>query len=290
MTIKDKLPLPDWRFGIEIECAVPLGHESLARELTRLTGLEARYTDQGEYATWEVHNEGIGVNGLYNLELVSPRLRGEEGLAQIKTMMATLQRMGAVVSAAAGMHVHLDRSHLSDAALGHWHANFIRYEKCFDQLVARRRTCGYPQSNAVWLAARMRDGEHRYGATNVIEYARLATVAFARNLLNKGPKFSPREMGTVELRQHQGSLNGTRAAHWLSLMLHFAAVASQDAVGVEMFDGSEASVKSLLAYAGVPYATRRYWLARRRDLIDLTFSAGPAGETFANARRLKVAA
>lgn len=90
-------------FGIEIECLIPntvriaLGYYHNGRQIDGLpTGWNAQ-TDSSI----------AGRRGYYAVEIVSPVLRGAEGLAQVAAVCQWLNSIGAEVNASCGLHVHV---------------------------------------------------------------------------------------------------------------------------------------------------------------------------------------
>lgn len=90
-------------FGIEIECLIPdtvriaLGCYHNGRQIDGLpTGWNAQ-TDSSI----------AGRRGFYAVEIVSPVLRGAEGLAQVAAVCQWLNSIGAEVNASCGLHVHV---------------------------------------------------------------------------------------------------------------------------------------------------------------------------------------
>ena len=93
----------DTTFGIEIECLIPdtvriaLGYYHNGRQIDGLpTG-------------WNAQTDGSIVrrSGFYAVEIVSPVLRGAEGLAQVAQVCQWLNSIGAEVNASCGLHVHV---------------------------------------------------------------------------------------------------------------------------------------------------------------------------------------
>ena len=91
-------------FGCEIECYLPRGS-------VRVGNYHAGIEIGGRFpAGWNAQRDGSLHTSLPNyegVEIVSPVLRGREGLEQVRKVAALLEEMGARVNASAGFHVHL---------------------------------------------------------------------------------------------------------------------------------------------------------------------------------------
>ena len=95
-------------FGIEIETTVP--YTTVDSERLSIggyhAGIQVPYLPQG----WKAERDGsITANrsGHTGCEIVSPILRGAEGLAQVESVIAVLNEKGHKVNASCGVHVHV---------------------------------------------------------------------------------------------------------------------------------------------------------------------------------------
>ena len=91
-------------FGIEIECFLPRG---CVRVGAYHAGVElgSRFP-----AGWNAQRDGslrTTLRGYEGVEIVSPVLRGREGLEQVRQVAALLQELGARVNRTCGLHVHV---------------------------------------------------------------------------------------------------------------------------------------------------------------------------------------
>lgn len=263
-------PLPKRRFGVEIEFLLPYRKPdgmALSMEMVMAHLKEAGvkiYEGKGEYyAGWSYgFDGGCLALGWQHVELRSRILKGEEGLAEVRKVMGILQSYGAMVGVYDGMHVHIERKDLSDAQLRRWFAAYTRYERCIDQLVAPRRHephnyAGYGVAKylpSIKGAKMIRDGEGRYHYSGY---------------------FNPRgaSLGTVELRQHQGCIDGARATNWIALMLYLCDTSTRQTGGIingdNLIDGdTDQSFQLFLQCTGAPKSLRDYWMSERKRLAE----------------------
>src|SRR3954471_13516944 len=101
-------------FGIEIEC-FGLDMYEAARLITN-AGVSCHVEQYGHSAprTWKIVTDASVPDGF---EIVSPILSGEAGLAQVRTVSATLLAHGGKVDKRCGFHVHVNARDLSGADL-----------------------------------------------------------------------------------------------------------------------------------------------------------------------------
>jgi len=93
-------------FGIEIECTIP---DASMREQGWTIGQYHVGADIAGHPGWKTMHDG-SIQARYpnvGVEVVSPILRGLDGLQQIETMVAKLMAMGAHVNRSTGFHVHV---------------------------------------------------------------------------------------------------------------------------------------------------------------------------------------
>lgn len=198
-------------FGVEIEFH---GARYAAAEALQSAGLIARVEDYNHRtcAGWKIVTDATVIDGG---ELVSPILHGENGLEQVRTACAALQAAGCTVSKQTGMHVHHDAQTLDRDAFLRLVQNWADCQTAIDGLVSRSRSDG---SNGYTSSLTEQDIENirayiprdvrltkraAYGLRRIGRYKALNVSAY--------PKY-----GTVEIRQHQGTLNGTKATAWVS--------------------------------------------------------------------------
>ena len=199
-------------FGIEIEC-VGLYPRRAAEALRNagITCVDAGYTHQ-RMTDWKVVTDGSlsGRNG--SCEVVSPVLRGSDGLAEVRTVMKVLREAGAHVNQSCGMHVHVGVDHLTRKQ----QANIIRAYHGFQWAMTawireRRINNSWAKFRSYEDSKSLADHWEQYGpstAQRENRYYALNVASFARH-------------GTFEFRAHHGSLNGTSAAAWVALQLAF---------------------------------------------------------------------
>lgn len=207
---------PNRLFGVEIEAYNLLDRQSLIHELRHqeITCEPVRYSHNTSGA-WKIMNDS-SISGLGSFELVSPPLKGEEGLQQLRIVMEVLQGVGAKVNKSCGFHVHWDCRDATGSHLKNILGFYAKFEPVIDLLVPpSRRTntyCGTTRRNggldwinslnsptARGVACQFSGGDNPRNSTR-----------YCKVNLNSYLTY-----GTVEFRQFQGTLNFQKAFAWI---------------------------------------------------------------------------
>jgi len=207
-------------FGVEIECHSRLSFDTLARTLSAATGLQFEVQGWSQHTTaarghnrgtWKIVPDG-SLSHTTGKEVVSPVLSGDEGARQVTAVLTALRDAGATVDRACGMHVHHDANDITVDGMVRLVEGFAaRQVSLMDRFVspsrrngrwasrlsgAEVRTATNALSNGYAAAQRGTCGVDRYRALNLLAYA---------------------SYGTVEFRQHQGTLNASKVLAWVAL-------------------------------------------------------------------------
>ena len=193
-------------FGIEIETIAP--DSAVRNDGLRIGGY--RHGIQVPYlpAGWKAEADGSIDNGHggHKCEIVSPVLRGEEGIRQVIEVLAVLQAKGHRVNASTGTHVHVGwKRDWPSEALARLVTIVAYLEKGLYALTGtknreRGRYCGGVRKYGNDKDAKPALDRDRYHALNLTNLAR-------------GTK------DTVEFRVFSGSLNPTKVAGWIQVCL-----------------------------------------------------------------------
>lgn len=242
------------RFGIEIEFT-RITMAAAAAAVSAAVGYSV-YTDSyhgtRDYSLWRVERDGSvtdyrGFGG----EVVSPVLSGPDGIRQVIAVMQALRQAGARVDRRCGMHVHVDCGDMTGEQIGRLMVAYADRQDAFDAMVAPSRRAGrntYCQPFSQYAKDQNKQSlELRRRAADSERYR---TV----NLQNLG------RTGTVEFRQHQGSLNGTKATAWIKMLLSLTA--SVMATADEYLPASAPELLEALTAHGLDDAAARYMTGR----------------------------
>lgn len=207
-------------YGVEIEIAGDWTNHAQQREIAAAlqSGGILAYAEGYNHDTesyWKVvYDSSCGH------EVVSPILRGYEGLDEIEKVCEILQSAGYSVNSRCGFHVHHGIAHLSKKQIRNIYLLAIKWENVVDRLVApSRRNNDYCESisrNAKTLAEVQNCMDilvkrgHSHYAMQVIpgRFRKVNPEAYSRH-------------GTIEFRQHQGTLNFDKMRFWIIMTQNF---------------------------------------------------------------------
>jgi hypothetical protein len=190
------------KFGVELELIFP---RSVGRETIYAAISAAGVSD------WRVKGDGslTAGNGRVGWEIVSPILRGQDGIDQIEKICRVVRDLGATVNRTCGLHVHHDVADCTVDALKNIARGWINNRHLIDGLVSESRReggsyyCRPLSSHDLQIIERCTTVEEmrRIG---IDRYRTLNYAAFAR-------------FGTIEVRQHQGTMSFEKIRTWIML-------------------------------------------------------------------------
>ena len=95
-------------FGGEFEVISPLERHAAGRRVSELTGLPV-FTQIGRAPAghWSIHHDGSVQGSGHGIEFVSPVLKGDAGLEQIRKVTDALKAIGCNINSSTGFHVHV---------------------------------------------------------------------------------------------------------------------------------------------------------------------------------------
>lgn len=203
-------------FGVELE--VEGINVRKAREVLASTGLpyNANDEDQGNHSKWSVHLDGSLEHG-NGAEIVSPILKGKDGLAQVEKVCKALRAAGAKVSANTGTHVHVGARDLTLPMLRTLVHRYAYFETAIDALVSVHR-----RGNNNTFSRGMRGFITEYDAE--MKRTDRTVREFVENICSRYYKLnlcSIHKYNTVEFRQHQGTVDHTKITNWIQFVVNF---------------------------------------------------------------------
>lgn len=199
-------------YGVEIEF---IGDRRAVEVAINAMGIECRWEGYNHNTRphWKiVSDSSVRAPGQYfptGWELVSPILKGDDGLEQIRKVCEAMGQAGATVNATCGLHVHHDAQDFTTKTFKNIIKIYARFEPVMDSLVADSR----------------RGTNNRYCQTlayiDIDELVKYDSLIAIRNLY--GSRYRKLNIesytthGTVEFRQHQGTTNATKIINWIKL-------------------------------------------------------------------------
>ena len=254
-------PLTQLRYGVELEIIIPNGkadgftYESIAQAITNL-GIRVDYKGYSHETVdyWKLVTDASVKATDHDLcfELVSPILQGDDGLANLRSLMENVRTLGIDTNSSCGFHVHVDASKGELQAvpsmgtvngLKRVAKCFVALENAFDLIVAsqsggeqssnnnhrRANSSRYCGSNRLLLGS-LSNRQRWERISNVTTRRELETLLNPNNdryrKLNLTNITKLDRPSTIEFRHHAGVQQLLEAEAWVRLVLRFCERAS----------------------------------------------------------------
>lgn len=202
------------RFGVEIEFCTRLDRQEIAEKLTAAgVNVRAEHYNHTARPHWKIVSDGSVSLGW---ELVSPILSGIEGVNEVKTVVAALVEAGATVDKSCGLHVHVDANDLTAHSIVNVVKRYSAHETMIDKVVPSHRRNNTYAGTTTQVA--------RTVETYLNQYPRSTPAAVCERVNGRYYKLNLAaylQHGTVEFRQHSGSIDGTKIANWIQFCVVF---------------------------------------------------------------------
>ena len=243
----------DMTFGTEIECYVPIPKRNRIKPALEAAGLLVSEITFGSiHATtpgWKIvpdaslNDPRFVPAGHVGVEVVSPILQGENGIADLIKVANIIKSLDGTVNTKCGLHVHVGAKTASPMQLRNLAKVFLKYEHHFDSLCPiSRRSNQFARSNraqaaglvgndydAVIAAAFPKlDAARSVGALATVMnggYRRAGTSHYNQERYFKLNFQSMASHGTVEYRQHAGTVEAAKMVAWVRLVVAMTATA-----------------------------------------------------------------
>lgn len=246
------------QFGVEIEFYNV--HYKLAIKELRAAGLDvadfAGYTHRDSETSWKVTTDSSVTSyntGTYaGLELVSPILKGDKGLDDLRTALTVLSNIGARVDSTCGLHVHHNAGSFDHQQLINIVNLYYTHQAGINTILpksrrtsARARYCKPIPTRS--LAAINYQKQYTHCETENQKLMRAVNSFHTRYLVINLHAFPCH--GTVEFRQHSGTLDADKAEAWILLTYQMMRYASTHTV--EEPKNNRKSLQQLLETIGL---------------------------------------
>ena len=222
-------------FGIELEVLLPRGS-------VRVGGYHAGIELGGRFpAGWNAQRDGslrTTLRGYEGVEIVSPVLRGREGLEQVRRVAELLTEMGARVNRSCGCHVHVGATSVAGHdfdEVADWVRRLInataQHEQAFYGAAGTRARENGSYCRSIkrgWGAKKTRLKQKKMKAQDLRSEA--STVSRYHSL-NVEPLFSRKR--TVEFRCFSGTTSGLKMTAWIQMALAVATLALERDTGFD---------------------------------------------------------
>lgn len=199
-------------FGVEIEfngctryAAAAAISDALGRHIE-----DAGYHARRSWDEWRVeYDSSVAGRSGRGGEAVSRVLTGPEGLAEIKTVCDAIKSVGGRVNRSTGIHVHIGVGDMTGEQIARLMCAYVDRQDVFDSLVSPSRRSGHYCQHMPDREKLDNDQSLKANRTPGYYASRYRTVNVTT--MNR--------TGTIEFRQHQGSLNATKITAWVKMLL-----------------------------------------------------------------------
>ena len=220
----------DRTFGVEIECYAPRGLTFEAvRDAIRAAGVTIyashSHSGRADATTWVVKPDGsLSGSGTGNgMEIVSRHLNGDAGMDEIRKVCRVLGELNFSVTPACGLHVHVQRP--SVGGMRRLAIDYANHEALIDSVLpASRRGTACRWAGTLTRAAALNYAQAREPSdiASVVGHGKYAKVNFTASWLH----------GTVEFRQHSGTVDAGKIIAWSKFCLRMVDHAERNAVAL----------------------------------------------------------
>lgn len=194
-------------FGIEFETTAPFGTVQVGSYHS--AGIQIPFLPLG----WVAKTDGsiVASSGREGVEVISPILKGANGLEQVLLVINELNARGFKVNNSTGLHVHVGGFDRDAATVGRITSIVANFEKAiFASTGTKNRERG-----------RWCNSIQRHGSANV---AIASSAAWRYHVLNLAKL---EQVGTVEFRAFSGSLNPVKVTGYIRMCLGLVERASE---------------------------------------------------------------
>jgi hypothetical protein len=243
-------------FGVELEFTFPVGNghtrEALAAAVRQLgIGCNVEVYNHSVRAAWKIVTDAT-----CGYEMVSPVLRGQAGLNEVTKVCDAMVAYGCKVNKSCGLHVHVGVRGQQVEFFKNLIRLYASAEGAIDSFLApSRRGAASVWCQPVCVGAGFETAttvdevalttSQTPGEMNVRNHTRYRKV-------NLQPYWSH---GTVEFRQHQGTVEAAKVTNWVRLVLRMAETATAGAK-------TAATVDELMTVVGATDSERTYFTSR----------------------------
>lgn len=205
------------QFGVEIE-AYNVDRQTLKAALIRLgIKVEVENYNHTTRKYWKIITDG-SIRGSQGFEIVSPILKGQDGLNQLEKVCRALKECNAFINKTCGVHIHFDAKKFGVEQFKNIMLNYANLENVIDSFLPKSRRennnsyCKSIKSHT----SKIENATTINQLTNAIptRYSKLNTQSYTR-------------YNTIEFRHHAGTIEFEKISNWI-LFLHNLVEYSKD--------------------------------------------------------------
>ena len=233
-------------FGVECETYNVL-RDALIREVEqRNISIQSEgynHRDNNQY--YKIVSDA-SIEGANGNEIVSPILKGKQGLNSLKMVCDSLNAIGAKVNKSTGLHVHFDASKISDAHFVQIFKNYQKLESVIDSCMPASRRA---QNNGY---CRSIQGLNYDACTTKSDIIRINGTRYRK--VNAESYISH---NTIEFRQHSGTTDYDKITNWINFLRKLIQYSFEN------------EIQECISIEQVPFLTeteKQYFINRREAL------------------------
>lgn len=221
-------------FGIELE--IVHRNQRQLRDAIRSRGIacEIEGYNHSTRRYWKIVSDA-SVNGGY--ELVSPVLKGQSGLDEVKTVCEALSEVGALINKSCGFHAHFGTDDFKES-ISVWRNLYINYATLEEDIDAFMPPSRRRNTYCASLKVRGWREKMEYAHT-LVELEKAITKRSRYFKLNSQSYW---RHGTVEFRQHSGTIEFDKIRNWLLFCARLVELSKRERLGC----GGERALAKLL--------------------------------------------
>lgn len=233
-------------FGVECETYNVL-RDALIREVEqRNISIQSEgYNHRDNNRYYKIVSDA-SIQGSNGQEVVSPILKGKNGLNSLKMVCDSLNAVGAKVNKSTGLHVHFDASKISDSHFIQLFKNYQKIENAIDSFMPQSRRAN---NN---LYCKSIQGLNYDVCNTKSDIIRLNGTRYRK--INAESYISHK---TVEFRQHSGTTDYTKIANWINFLRKLIQYS---------FDSDIQECSSIEEIPFLTYTEKQYFINRREAL------------------------
>lgn len=199
------------QFGIELEIAGISRVAALnALQIAGIEVVDMRYTHETT-REWKIVPDASVRDGF---EIVSPILRGEDGLAQAALVCRALEAIGTKVNRTCGFHVHFDAQNMSVNEIKTIVTRYAGFEDVIDGFMPMSRRANNNQyCESIRPLASFNSFQQ---ATTIQQLAFIQNSRYYKINLQSYTRH-----GTIEFRQHSGTVDSEKVVNWICFLDDF---------------------------------------------------------------------
>jgi biotin operon repressor len=236
---------------------------------------QVSYNHHDSASHWKIVTDA-SVRGRHAGELVSPKLNGNAGLAEVRKALRVMVEAGASVNRSCGLHVHVDARGLDVPSFANVITRYAHFERELDKIMPASR----------------RGSENTYcgSITHWVQRYRsfMQEQSTAREIANIAPRDKVNlgsflRHGSIEFRHHSGTVNAEKATNWIKFCVNFVEKSRLDsALNAAASPSQSVNSRETGRVTTSGRARNSRTLVKLHSIVSLLGEAGSYGLTTAN--------